>query len=185
MSDVTFNMRDGSHTVHSNEAEPWSVTIVDTGEDTQTGGRVKSVAKYIGGETFCLTYGDGVSNVPIDKLIKFHRSHGRLATVTAIQPPGRFGRLGLNGDSVTNFLEKPSGDGDWISGGFFVLEPSVIDYIDDDKTPWESDPLERLAEEGNLKAFKHHDFWLPMDTQRDKSRLEALWKNGDAPWKLW
>jgi glucose-1-phosphate cytidylyltransferase len=185
MSDITFDMRDGHHTIHSNTAEPWSVTVVDTGENTQTGGRVKRVQKYIGGETFCLTYGDGVANVAIDKLIDFHKSHGKLATITAVQPPGRYGRLDINGDAVANFLEKPSGDGDWINGGFFVLEPEVVDHIEGDGTIWERAPLESLAEENNLKAYKHDDFWRPMDTQRDRTLLESLWEKGEAPWKIW
>jgi len=185
MSDITFDMRTGNHTIHSNAAEPWNVTVVDTGENTLTGGRVKRVEKYIGGETFCLTYGDGVADVNIGKLIEFHKSHGKLATITAVQPPGRYGRLGIDGDDVKNFLEKPSGDGDWINGGFFVLEPSVLRYIEDDLTSWEGSPLERLAYEGDLKSFKHDGFWLPMDTQRDMSRLESLWAKREAPWKIW
>ncbi|MDR3279505.1 MAG: glucose-1-phosphate cytidylyltransferase [Synergistaceae bacterium] len=185
MSDVTFDMRTGSHTIHSNAAEPWSVTVVDTGENTLTGGRVKRVREYIGDESFCLTYGDGLANIKIDKLVAFHKTHGKLATITAVQPPGRYGRLDLDGDSVVDFLEKPSGDGDWINGGFFVIEPSVVDYIEDDLTSWESTPLERLAGEGNLKSYKHDDFWLPMDTQRDKTLLESLWEKNQAPWKVW
>jgi glucose-1-phosphate cytidylyltransferase len=185
MSDVTFDMRNGSHVIHNNTAEQWSVTVVDTGENTQTGGRVKRVKKYIGDETFCLTYGDGVSNVDLSRLIAFHKSHGKLATVTAVQPPGRYGRLGLENDSVVDFFEKPSGDGDWINGGYFVLEPDVLNHIEGDHEPWEGRPMERLASGGNLKAFKHGDFWLPMDTQRDKARLESLWEGGKAPWKVW
>jgi glucose-1-phosphate cytidylyltransferase len=185
MSDVTFDMRYGQHTIHNNAAEPWSVTVVDTGENTQTGGRIKRVQRYIGDETFCLTYGDGVADIPIDKLIAFHKSHGKLATITAVQPPGRFGRLGVAGDDVKNFLEKPSGDGDWINGGFFLAEPAIIEYIDDDKTIWEREPLQRLAEENNLKAYKHGGFWLPMDTQRDRTTLELMWERNEAPWKTW
>lgn len=185
MSDVTFDMRYGQRTVHANSAEPWSVTVVDTGEQTMTGGRVKRVARYIGDETFCLTYGDGLSNVPIDKLIDYHRSHGKPATVTAVQPPGRYGRLGVEGDDVVDFFEKPSGDGDWISGGFFVLEPEVMGYIDGDDTVWERSPLERIAAEGGLKAYKHADFWHAMDSMRDKAVLESYWESGDAPWKTW
>jgi glucose-1-phosphate cytidylyltransferase len=185
MSDVTFDMHYGQRVIHSNAAEPWSVTVVDTGENTMTGGRVKRVAKYIGDDTFCLTYGDGLSNVPIDKLAAFHKSHGKMATVTAVQPPGRYGRLGVEGDAVADFFEKPSGDGDWISGGFFVLEPSVIDYIDGDDTVWERSPLERIALEGNLKAYKHNDFWQAMDSMRDKAVLENYWESGNAPWKIW
>jgi glucose-1-phosphate cytidylyltransferase len=185
MSDVTFDMHSGQHTIHSNTAEPWTVTVVDTGENTQTGGRVKRVKKYIGDETFCLTYGDGISNVRIDESIKFHKSHGKLATVTAVQPPGRYGRLGLDGNEVINFLEKPTGDGDWINGGFFVLEPSVIDYISGDDAVWERQPLEKLAMDHNLEAFFHADFWRPMDTMRDKESLELMWETGKAPWKVW
>jgi glucose-1-phosphate cytidylyltransferase len=185
MSDVTFDMRDGKRTVHSNDAEPWKVTIVDTGEQTMTGGRVRRVKEYIGGETFCLTYGDGVSDIRMDKLTEFHRAHGKLATLTAIQPPGRFGRLGLDGEKVAHFLEKPVGDGDWINGGFFVLEPETIDYVEGDSTIWEREPLESLAEGGNLMAFKHDGFWQPMDTLRDKNLLENLWDSGKAPWKVW
>ena len=185
MSDVTFDMRDGRRTIHSNDAEPWKVTIVDTGEPTMTGGRVRRVKPYIGDETFCLTYGDGVSNIRIDKLTEFHRAHGKLATLTAIQPPGRFGRLGLDGEKVVNFLEKPTGDGDWINGGFFVLEPKVMDYIEGDSTIWEREPLERLAEKGHLMAFKHYGFWQPMDTLRDKLQLEKAWEDNAAPWKMW
>lgn len=185
MSDVTFDMRDGKRTIHSNDAEPWCVTLVDTGEDTMTGGRVHRVRDYIKNETFCLTYGDGVSDVPIDALIAYHRDHKKLATVTAVQPPGRFGRLGLNNDKVTNFLEKPSGDGDWINGGFFILEPRVLDYIEGDATIWEREPLERISQEGNLMAYKHEGFWQPMDTLRDKILLEELWDTHKAPWKVW
>jgi glucose-1-phosphate cytidylyltransferase len=185
MSDVTFDMRDGRRTIHSNDAEPWNVTIVDTGELTMTGGRVRRVKQYIGDETFCLTYGDGVSNVRIDKLTEFHRAHGKLATLTAIQPPGRFGRLELDSEKVINFLEKPTGDGDWINGGFFVLEPKVVDYIEGDSTIWEREPLEKLAEKGNLMAFRHYGFWQPMDTLRDKLQLEKYWESNAAPWKIW
>jgi glucose-1-phosphate cytidylyltransferase len=185
MSDITFDMHDGKRTIHSNDAEPWKVTVVDTGELTMTGGRVRRVKNYIGGETFCLTYGDGVSDVRVDKLTEFHRTHGKLATLTAIQPPGRFGRLGLDGEKVVDFLEKPTGDGDWINGGFFVLEPEVIDYIEGDSTIWEREPLEKLAEDGSLMAFRHDGFWQPMDTLRDKNRLEELWDAEEAPWKIW
>lgn len=185
MSDITFDMRDGSCCTHSNAAEPWRVTLVDTGEHTMTGGRVRRVRDYIGDETFCLTYGDGVSDVRIDDLIAFHRSHNKLATLTAVLPPGRFGRLGLNGGRVSTFLEKPTGDGDWINGGFFVLEPRVIDYIEGDTTVWERDPLEKLADEGNLMACRHRGFWQPMDTLREKILLEELWEKGRAPWKVW
>lgn len=185
MSDVTFDMCDGKRTIHSNAAEPWRVTLVDTGEHTMTGGRIKRVRDYIGNETFCMTYGDGVADVDIEQLISFHRSHGKIATVTAVQPPGRFGRLGLDGDRVSNFFEKPSGDGDWINGGFFVLEPESVDYIDGDSTIWEREPLENIAGEGGLMAYKHRGFWRPMDTQRDKVLLEDMWVNGRASWKIW
>jgi glucose-1-phosphate cytidylyltransferase len=185
MSDVTFDMHCGQRVIHSNAAEPWSVTVVDTGENTMTGGRIKRVAKYIGDDTFCLTYGDGLSNVPIDKLAEFHKSHGKTATVTAVQPPGRYGMLGVEGDAVTDFLEKPSGSGDWINGGFFVLEPSVIGYIDGDDTAWERSPLERIALEGNLRAYRHNGFWQAMDSMKDKAVLENYWESGNAPWKIW
>jgi glucose-1-phosphate cytidylyltransferase len=185
MSDVTFDMRDGQRTIHNNDAEPWKVTVVDTGEQTMTGGRVLRVKRYIGDETFCMTYGDGVSDLRIDKLIEFHKSHGKLATITAVRPPARFGRLELAGEQVSGFLEKPAGDGDWINGGFFVLEPEALDYIKGDTTTWEGEPLERFASEGNLMAFRHENFWQPMDTMRDKSLLELLWENKKAPWKVW
>ena len=185
MSDVTFDMRDGARTIHSNAAEPWRVTLVDTGENTMTGGRVKRVKDYVGDETFCLTYGDGVADVDVSELISFHRSQKRMATVTAVQPPGRFGRLAIDGERVTDFLEKPSGDGDWVNGGFFVLEPGVFDFIKDDSTIWERDPLERITDLGELSAFKHSGFWQPMDTLRDKTQLEELWESGRAPWRVW
>lgn len=185
MSDVTFDMRDGSCATHSNAAEPWRVTLVDTGEQTMTGGRIKRVKDYIGDETFCLTYGDGVADVRIDELLSFHKKHKKLATLTAVQPPGRFGRLALNRDEVSDFLEKPTGDGDWINGGFFVLEPQVMDYIDSDKTVWEQDPLEKLVRNDNLMAYKHKGFWQPMDTLREKIFLEELWEKSSAPWKIW
>ena len=186
MSDVTFDMRDGHNIVHNNDAEPWVVTVVDTGENTMTGGRVKQIQKYVGNETFCLTYGDGIADIDIRKLISFHKDHEKLATVTAVQPPGRFGRLALdNYNAVLSFLEKPSGDGDWVSGGFFVLEPEVMNYIEGDLTIWEREPLERIAETNNLVAFKHSGFWQPMDTMRDKNLLEDYWGRGKAPWKVW
>ena len=185
MSDVTFDMCSGARIIHSNDAEPWAVTVVDTGDNTMTGGRIKRVAKYIGNEPFCLTYGDGVANVEIDKLIDFHRSHGRIATVTAVQPPGRFGRLAIDDNRVLDFLEKPSGDGDWINGGFFVLAPQVLDYIEGDGSVWERDPLERITDDGQLMAYKHGGFWQPMDTLRDKLLLEDLWEKDEAPWKIW
>ena len=185
MSDVTFDMRDGQYKVHNNEAEPWSVTVVDTGERTMTGGRIKRVAEYIKNDTFCLTYGDGVSDIKIDRLIKFHKSHNKIATVTAVQPPGRFGRMEINGDIVANFLEKPRGDGDWVNGGFFVLEPTVLNYISDDFSVWEKEPLEGLSRKGNLIAYKHDGFWQSMDTLRDKNFLEELWQSQASPWKVW
>lgn len=184
MSDVTFDMRDNSMEVHQKHAEPWKVTIVDTGENTMTGGRLKRVAPYLNSDSFCFTYGDGVSNVNIRASIEHHKRNKRLATVTAVQPPGRFGMLDINGDTVSGFIEKPEGDGGWINGGFFVLEPKVIDYISDDSTIWERAPLQTLAAENQLSAYIHNDFWQPMDTLRDKLLLEELWASGKAPWKL-
>lgn len=184
MSDVTFDMRDNSMEVHQKHAEPWTVTIVDTGEHTMTGGRLKRVASYVGSETFCFTYGDGLGDVNITDTIRHHRQMGGLATVTAVQPPGRFGMLDLSGDTVAGFIEKPEGDGGWINGGFFVLEPAVMDYIEDDSTAWERAPLQRLAAEKKLSAYVHRGFWQPMDTLRDKLFLEELWNRGEAPWKL-
>ena len=186
MSDVTFDVAKNRMDVHNNSVEPWRVTLVDTGEATMTGGRLKRVAPYLRGETaFCFTYGDGVGDIDIARTLRFHESHRRLATMTATQPPGRFGALDIDGDGVRSFQEKPGGDGGWINGGFFVLSPAVIDYIEDDETMWERDPLERLAAEGQLMAYKHAGFWLPMDTLRDKQHLEDLWQSGKAPWKLW
>jgi glucose-1-phosphate cytidylyltransferase len=186
MSDVTFDMSKNSMEVHQRSAEPWRVTLVDTGEDTLTGGRLKRVADYVKDEElFCFTYGDGVSNVNITELIAFHKAQRVKATLTAVLPPGRFGRLDIQGNKVNSFREKPQGDGATINGGFFVLSPDVIDYITDDKTTWEREPLERLAQEGDLAAFQHQGFWQPMDTLRDKVQLEELWQSGDAPWKVW
>ncbi|SMC30064.1 glucose-1-phosphate cytidylyltransferase [Polynucleobacter kasalickyi] len=186
MSDVTFDMSDhNSMQIHQQFAEPWKVTLVDTGENTQTGGRLKRVRHYVNDEDFCFTYGDGVANINIAELIAFHKKHGKQATVTAVQPPGRFGALDLNGTSVTNFVEKPHGDGMYINGGFFVLSPKVIDLIEDDSSIWERTPLERLATSNQLEAFLHHEFWQPMDTLRDKQHLEELWSSGKAPWKVW
>lgn len=186
MSDITFDMSKNSMEVHQRHAEPWKVTLVDTGEDTMTGGRVKRVASYLQGEeAFCLTYGDGVSDVNISQLVEFHKAQNVKATLTATIPPGRFGALDLNGDRVSSFMEKPKGDGAMINGGFFVLSPKVIDYITDDQTVWERGPLERLANEGDLAAFHHRGFWQPMDTLRDKVLLEDLWQSGKAPWKTW
>ena len=186
MSDVTFDMIKNSMVVHQRNAEPWKVTLVNTGEDTMTGGRLKRVADYVKDEeVFCLTYGDGVSDVNFTDLIAFHKSQKVKATLTATIPPGRFGALNLKGNKVTTFLEKPKGDGAMINGGFFVLSPQVLDYIADDQTIWERDPLERLAQEGDLAAFPHHGFWQPMDTLRDKLNLEELWQTGEAPWMVW
>jgi glucose-1-phosphate cytidylyltransferase len=185
MSDVTFDMEQNQMTVHHRKAEPWKVTLVDTGDATQTGGRLKRVSQYLDGDAFCMTYGDGVGDIDIKASIAFHRAHGRLATMTATQPPGRFGSLGLDGTKVTRFLEKPHGDGGWINGGYFVLSPKVLDYIRGDDTLWEQEPLETLAKETQLEAWIHDGFWQPMDTLRDKSRLESLWAANQAPWKVW
>jgi glucose-1-phosphate cytidylyltransferase len=184
MSDVTFDMRDNSMEVLQKHAEPWKVTVVDTGANTMTGGRLKRVAQYLGNEPFCFTYGDGVGDIDIQASIAHHRENKRLATVTAVQPPGRFGMLDISKSAVSGFIEKPEGDGGWINGGFFVLEPAVIDYIPDDSTTWEREPLQRLASENQLSAFVHTGFWQPMDTLRDKLLLEELWAKGAAPWKL-
>lgn len=185
MSDVTFNMATNTMQVHEQNSEPWRVTLIDTGESTLTGGRLKRVRQYLGSEDFCFTYGDGVGNVDIGALIRFHNSHGKSATVTAVQPPGRFGALEIEDTDVRSFVEKPHGDGLYINGGFFVLNPSTIDLIDDDNTIWERQPLEVLAKSGQLQAFKHDGFWQPMDTLRDKHYLEELWQSGVAPWKVW
>lgn len=185
MSDVTFDMSENRMEVHQQYAEPWRVTLVDTGEHTMTGGRLKRVKDYLGDEDFCLTYGDGVGNVDITRLIEFHRQHKKLATLTATQPPGRFGALDLDGPVVRSFIEKPHGDGAYINGGFFVLSPRVIDLVDDDTTIWERKPLETLSRNGQLNAFVHDGFWQPMDTLRDKQYLEELWSSGKAPWKIW
>jgi len=184
-SDVTFDIKNNKMEVHRKSAEPWMVTLVDTGLETMTGGRLKKVKDFVGDETFCFTYGDGVSDVNISKLIEFHNISKTIATVTSVQPPGRFGSLDINGSKITNFKEKPAGDGNWINGGFFVLEPKIFDYIDGDSTIWERQPLEKLAEEGQLSAYKHTDFWKPLDTLRDKTYLENLWNSGKAPWKIW
>lgn len=185
-SDVTIDMEKNSLQIHDSKAEPWKVTLVDTGMDTSTGGRIKRVRKYVGDETFMMTYGDGVADVNIPELLERHRTQTKLATVTAVQPPGRFGALNLNeADDVCVFREKPMGDGTWINGGFFVLEPEVFDYIQSDTIPWEKDPLNRLSEDGQLTAYRHRGFWRPMDTLRDKTELEQMWNNGTAQWKLW
>ncbi len=186
MSDITFDIQLNKMHVHKKRAEPWKITLVDTGDETMTGGRVKRIAEHVKGEAaFCLTYGDGVGDVDIPKLIAFHYSQNVKATLTATFPPGRFGALDLNGSKVNSFMEKPKGDGAMINGGFFVLSPTVIDYIVDDATIFERQPLERLANETNLAAYQHHGFWQPMDTLRDKVYLEELWQSGKAPWKVW
>ncbi len=186
MSDITFDMVNNKMEVHQQHVEPWRVTLVDTGDETMTGGRLKRVAPYLAGEeAFCFTYGDGVGDVDITALVDFHRAHGKLATLTATQPPGRFGALSLNGDQITSFKEKPHGDGSWINGGFFVLSPKVIDRIAGDATLWEREPLESLANDGEFSAYFHRGFWQPMDTLRDKTLLEDLWASGKAPWKVW
>ena len=184
-SDVTFDTQNNHMRIHYGRAEPWRVTLVDTGLDTMTGGRLKRIREYVEGQTFCMTYGDGVSDVNITELVGFHRAQGTLATVTAVQPAARFGALGIVNDRVRHFEEKPSGDGMWINGGFFVLEPAVLDYIDSDATIWERAPLQRLANEGQLSAYKHSGFWSAMDTLRDKNYLEELWASNKAPWKVW
>jgi glucose-1-phosphate cytidylyltransferase len=186
-ADVTFHMAENRMEVHGNTTEPWRVTLVDTGDGTGTGGRLKKVAAHIQEEdAFCLTYGDGVSNVDITASVAFHRKQGKLATLTAVQPPGRFGLLGIEENQVRTFQEKPTGDGGWINGGFFVLSPEVISYIPEDpEVMWEREPLERLAGEGNLCAYRHRGFWQPMDTLRDKQNLEEMWNSGRAPWKTW
>ena len=186
MSDVTFDMVNNDMQVHQRKAEPWKVTLVDTGEETLTGGRLKRVAAYLKHEElFCFTYGDGVSDVNITELIKFHSAHKKLATVTAVQPPGRYGALELSDSTVKGFTEKPKGETGWINGGFFVLTPECLEFIDDDRTSWESKPLKLLAEKGELEAFKHDGFWQPMDTLREKNYLEELWLTNQAPWRVW
>ncbi|ESQ88895.1 glucose-1-phosphate cytidylyltransferase [Asticcacaulis sp. AC460] len=185
-ADLTVSLKRGEVTIHAAETEDWNVTLVETGEDTQTGGRIRRAAHYLGDDgAFCLTYGDGVSDVDIAASIAFHKEHGRLATVTGVQPPGRFGALDIHDGQVRRFLEKPKGDGGDINGGFFVLDRRVIDYIEGDETVWESGPLERLAGEGQLMAFRHDGFWQPMDTLREKMQLEQMWDSGQAPWKIW
>ncbi|MGB3491747.1 MAG: glucose-1-phosphate cytidylyltransferase [Elainellaceae cyanobacterium] len=187
MSDVTFDMRFNQMNVHTGNAEPWRVTLVDTGAESMTGGRLRRVKEHVGQETFCFTYGDGVSNVDVTKLVEFHKQQGTLATLTAVQPPGRFGAIALGPDQtqIDSFQEKPEGDGAWINGGYFVLEPEVIDLIDDDSTIWEQEPLKKLAQKGQLSAYKHQGFWQPMDTLRDKRKLEDMWQKNEAPWKAW
>jgi glucose-1-phosphate cytidylyltransferase len=186
MSDVTFDMTSNRMEVHQNSAEPWRVTLVDTGENTQTGGRLRRVSDHLRGEAeFCFTYGDGVADIDIGASLAFHRAHGRLATVTGVQPPGRFGALDLDGDRVNSFIEKPQGDGAWINGGFFVLSPKTIELIEDDAGIWERDAMGRLSAAGELRVYKHTGFWQPMDTLRDRNHLEDLWRSGKAPWKRW
>lgn len=186
LADVTINLVNNTIEVHEAKSEPWKVTLVDTGPTSQTGGRLKAVRKYLAdGEPFCLTYGDGVSDIDIAAELAFHRNHGRKATIAAVSPPGRFGALEFDGDRVSGFMEKPAGDGGLINGGFFVLDPTVIDLIDGPNTIWEAGPLETLARSGELVAFRHDGFWQPMDTLRDKQLLERLWADGHAPWKCW
>lgn len=185
MSDVTFDMSSNSMEVHQRYVEPWRVTLVNTGEETLTGGRLRRVREHLNDEPFCFTYGDGVSDIDIGALVEFHRTHGKPATVTAIQPPGRYGALNIKEQSVSSFQEKPAGDGAWINGGYFVLSPSVIDYIDGDMTSWEGEPLMRLAREGKLMSYQHSGFWQAMDTLRDKNHLEDLWVKGSPPWRVW
>jgi glucose-1-phosphate cytidylyltransferase len=184
LSDVTIDLSDNGLTVHQRQVEPWRVTLVNTGDTTQTGGRLKRVGHYVDGD-FCMTYGDGVGDIDIGRLVDFHRAHGKLATVTATQPPGRFGVVDIEGDRVTQLREKPLGDGGWINGGFFVLSPKVLDLISGDETAWEGGPLQGLAGNGNLMAYRHPGFWQPMDTLRERNYLEELWSAGKAPWKVW
>lgn len=185
MSDVTFDMSENQMHIHNRHAEPWRVTLVDTGENTATGGRLKRVRDYVGDGTFCLTYGDGVADVDLPALIDFHNRHGKLATVTAVQPPGRYGALDVRGEQVHGFQEKPLGDGGWINGGFFVLEPGIFDYIEGDATTWEYEPMRALAQDGQLMTHVHRGFWQAMDTLRDRSYLEERWKADEAQWRIW
>lgn len=184
-SDVTFDLGKNTTTIHHKRAEPWRVTLVDTGQSAMTGGRLKAVAPYLDGDDFCFTYGDGVTDLDIGRSIEFHKAHGRLATVTVARPPGRFGEVKLDGDRVSSFAEKRDNAAAWINAGFFVLSPKVIDYIDESSTVWEQEPLERLTAEGQLHAFTHPGFWHPMDTVRDRKHLQDLWSSGEAPWKTW
>ncbi len=185
MSDLTIDLSDGVTTVHREYSEPWKVTLVDTGDSTQTGGRLKRVAEYLSDETFCFTYGDGLSDIDIRKEIDFHKQHKKLATIAAVKPPGRYGALEIDNGRVTDFVEKPPGDGGLINGGYFVLEPRCLEMIEGDDDSWESGPLNKLAESGNLMAFEHEGFWQPMDTLREKNLLEEMWTSGSAPWKIW
>ncbi|HEX9907890.1 MAG TPA: glucose-1-phosphate cytidylyltransferase [Thermoplasmata archaeon] len=186
MSDLTVNLENNAIEIHRSSSEPWKVTLIDTGETSMTGGRIKRIKPYVDNQTFMLTYGDGLSNIDLKKLLEFHRSHGKSATLTAVKPPGRFGLLSLEGqDRVRTFSEKPAGDGDYMNGGFFVCEPKVFDYLAGDTTIWEREPLERLATDGELMAYKHDSFWAALDTLRDKNQLEAMWNSGKAPWRVW
>jgi glucose-1-phosphate cytidylyltransferase len=185
MSDVTFDMAENRMEVHQRHAEPWRVTLVDTGQETLTGGRLKRVQHYVGKETFCFTYGDGVADVDISRLVAFHRAEGKAATLTAIQPPGRYGAVSIDDTRVTSFAEKPAGDGAWVNGGYFVLEPGAFDYIANDQTSWESGTLVQMSQDGKLAGYQHAGFWQAMDTLRDKNHLEELWQSGHAPWKVW
>jgi glucose-1-phosphate cytidylyltransferase len=184
-ADVTIDIAENRIDVHESAAEPWKVTLIDTGAETMTGGRLRRVLAYVGDEDFCFTYGDGLSDVDIGKLVAFHQAQGAIATVTAVRPLGRFGSMRVDGERVTGFQEKPAGDGAWINGGFFVLSPAIADYLDGDETVWEREPLRRLAEEGRLASYRHTGFWQPMDTLREKLQLQELWESGQAPWKIW
>lgn len=185
MSDITIDMKNNTTEIHQNFVEPWKITLVETGETTMTGGRLKRIAPYLSDEDFCFTYGDGLSNVDINKVIELHQSQQNLATLTAIRPPARFGAIDVAENKITSFKEKPFGGSGWANGGFFVLSPKVIDYIDNDATVWEREPLESLAKEHRMGAYQHNDFWYAMDTLRDKNHLEELWASGNAPWKIW
>ena len=184
-SDVTFDMKTGQMKVHQNQSEPWTITLVDTGLKTMTGGRLKRIREYLGDEDFCFTYGDGVADIDIKALIELHKKEGRFSTVTAVQPPGRFGAIDFTDNRVEAFLEKPVGDGGWVNGGFFVLSPNVIDYIVDDANIWEREPMQKLAQNNQMSVYFHEGFWQPMDTLREKLLLEKLWQSGEAPWKIW
>ena len=185
MSDVTFDMKQNTMDVHKKSAEPWKVTLVDTGLDTMTGGRLKRVKKYVENETFCFTYGDGLSDISVKNLIDHHNKQKTLSTVTAVQPPGRFGALNIEKNKIISFEEKPSGDGSWINGGYFVLEPGIFDYVENDQTVWERQPLETLAKDSQLSVYRHNGYWNAVDTLRDKNRMQDLWDNKQAPWKIW
>lgn len=184
-SDITFDMSNGDMQVHESKTEPWKVTLVDTGTNTMTGGRIKRIRHYLDNDDFCMTYGDGVADVDIRALLTQHQQNATLATMTAVRPPGRFGSLQIEDNKVSRFIEKPDGDGGWINGGFFVLSPKVMDYIEHDLTPWERAPMEGLVKDRQLSVYKHHGFWQPMDTLRERQQLDALWNDGEAPWKLW